>query len=310
MVHERLTTRTRYAVSFMVLVAGCHRPVAPPERSDPAPAASEGGVPAAEAGGPLGHVADAATGDAGETRACAEARDPMGADDVYYTPLSLATLVAVDRDLFSPDQLKAKERSSFVAPAQVAWQSVGNGRPPLLVMGDATWSTCELLASGDQVKGPFAGAPSSDTWTARVYQGLHRVVVVVADAEAHVRAMRAFDVGQVSCGFTLSRMEAFSDGAALHVSSYVSADGDTIMEEGVYGLFGGKLTELFRATASEPAGAVDTFTVTPGPVGDRPSLTLRLKAHPAPKGEPLGSLSKAIDRTRKLTWDPKSQRFR
>ncbi len=290
-------------------LAACHRPVATPERSDGSPTAA---LTAAPMAAPTASVrvappADAgrvATADAGATRACAEARDPMGADDVYYTPLSLGSLIPVDRALFSPDQLKAKERWSFVAPAQIAWQ------PPLLVMGDATWSTCELLAPGQQVKGPFAGAATSEGWTASVYQGLHRVVVVVADAERRARALRAFEVGQISCGFTLSRLEAFVDGAALHVSSYVSADGDTLMEEGVYGLFGGKLTELFRSTASEPAGAVDAFTLTTGPASERPTLTVHLKAHPAPKSEPLGSMSKAIDRTQRATWDPKAQRFR
>lgn len=301
------------ALGLMAAFTACHRPVAAPEHPDATPTttATARVVLVADAG--PARTVDAApepAADGGEKRACAEARDPMGADDVYYTPLSLATLVPVDRNLFSADQLKGKARWSFVAPAQIAWQNTGKDRPPLLAMGDAAWSSCELLAPGPQVKGPFAGAPSSEGWTARVYQGLHRVVVVVSDAAAQARALRAFEVGQVSCGFTLSRLEAFPDGAALHVSSYVSADGDTLMEEGVYGLFGGKLAELFRATASEPAGAVDAFTLTPGQAGDRPTLTVHLKAHPAPKSESLGAMSKTIDRTQKVTWDPKAQRFR
>jgi hypothetical protein len=294
-------------------MGACHRPVATREKSD---AAYEGGGPAGgspEAGvQSRGDAPDAgAVRDGGATRACAGANDPiMSFDDVYFTPISPAALRPIDRSLFPADQLSVKKRWEYKAPDQVALQGVDGGKPPLLVMGDATWSTCEIFVAGEQVKGPFAGVPSSADWTAQVYQGTQRVVVVVSNAEAHVRALRAFQVGQVSCGFSLSRMEAFPDGAALHVSSYVSADGDSLKAEGVYGLASGKLTELFLATASEPTGAVDTFTVTPGPPGPRPTLTVRLKAHPAPKGEPLGSMSKAIDRTWKATWDPKAQVFR
>jgi len=297
-----------------MLGAACrHRDLAPPDGSEVhAPADAAAGTVATNA--PSGAATalagskDAAS-DAGDVRACAEPRDPIeGADDVYYAPVSTGALRPVDRALFSADQRKATRRSSFEAPARVALQ--GTDRDPLLVLGDANWSRCEIFTPGEQVKGPFAGVPSSAEWTARVYRGIHRVVIVVSDAEARVRALRAFQVGQVSCGFSVQRLEAFPDGAVLSVSSYVSADGDSLMERGVYGLFGGSLEELYLATASEPTGAVDDFTVTSGPAGERPTLTVHLKAHPAPKSEPLGSMSKAIDRTRKVTWDPKTRTFR
>lgn len=296
-----------------VLGAACRRPdLAPPERSEvhvptdagPATVATNASTDAAA---PLAVSKDAAS-DAGDVRACAEPRDPMALADVYYAPVSTNALRPVDRALFSADQRKAKSRSSFEAPAQVAMQ--GADRDALLVLGDAAWSTCEIFTPGEQVKGPFAGAASSVEWTARVYRGIHRVVLVVSDAEARVRALRAFEVGQVSCGFSVERLEAFSDGAVLSVSSYVSADGDSLMERGVYGLFGGTLEPLYLATASEPTGAVDDFTITSGPAGDRPTLTVHLEAHPAPKSEPLGAMSKAIHRTRKVTWDPKTRTFR
>lgn len=296
-----------------VLCVACRRPdLAPPERSevhapaDAGPATVTTNAPT-DASDALAVSKDAAS-DAGDLRACAEPRDPMALADVYYAPVSTTALRLVDRELFSADQRKAKSRSSFEAPARVALQ--GTGPDALLVLGDAAWSRCEIFTPGERVKGPFAGAPLSAEWTARVYRGIHRVVLVVSDAEARVRALRAFEVGQVSCGFTVQRLEAFPDGAVLSVSSYVSADGDSLMERGVYGLFGGSLEELYLATASEPTGAVDDFTITSGPAGDRPTLTVHLEAHPAPKSEPPGAMSKAIDRTRKVTWDPKTRRFR
>lgn len=305
--------RARCVLVLAVLGAACRRPdLAPPERSDvhAAADAGAGNVPtnaSTDAAVALAVSKDAASR-ARDVRACAEPRDPMALDDVYYAPVSTAALRPVARMLFPADQRKAKRRSSFEAPERVAFQ--GTGGDALLVLGDADWSTCEIFTPADRVQGPFAGAPASAEWTARVYRGIHRVVLVVSDAQARVRALRAFEVGQVSCGFSVERLEAFSDGALLSVSSYVSADGDSLMERGVYGLFGGSLEELYLATAAEPTGAVDAFTVTTGPAGARPTLTVRLKAHPAPKSEPLGEMSKAIDRTRNVTWDPKTRTFR